>query len=171
MRLLTLVIMLLLTGVLGMAAQSNVDAFFSKYKDNDNFTQINISPKMFQMMANLDQDDEESQDVIEVIAGLQGLRILTTDSAPDQYYKEFNASFDSSEYEELMTVKENDQNIVFLVKDSNGGNTVNELLLVVGGATEFVLMSFEGEIPLDKIGKLANGLNISGAEHLDKLKK
>ena len=41
----------------------------------------------------------------------------------------------------------------------------------MGGEEDFVLMSFEGKIPLDKIGKLASGLSISGAEHLEKLKK
>ena len=70
-----------------------------------------------------------------------------------------------------MTVKENNSDITFLVRDSDGGNIVSELLLLVGGEEDFVLMSFEGKIPLNKIGKLASGLNISGTEHLEKPKK
>ena len=76
-----------------------------------------------------------------------------------------------SAYEELMTVKDGDSNVSFLIKDSDGGNIVNELLLLVGGQEDFVLMSFSGKIPLDKVSKLAKSINIDGAEHLDKLNK
>ena len=75
----------------------------------------------------------------------------------------------SEEYEELVTIKEKDSNIRFVTKESNG--TISELLLLVGGNDEFVLMSFVGNIDLNKIAKLAKKLDIDGAEHLDKVKK
>jgi hypothetical protein len=65
-----------------------------------------------------------------------------------------------------MTVRDEGTNVEFLVKDT--GDIINELLLLVGG-DEFVMMSFVGNIDLDKISKLANSLDIDGAQHLDKL--
>ncbi|MBK7637736.1 MAG: DUF4252 domain-containing protein [Saprospiraceae bacterium] len=56
-----------------------------------------------------------------------------------------------------------------MTKEANG--TINELLLLVGGKTEFVMMSFVGNIDLNKIAKLAKKLDIDGAEHLDKVRK
>jgi DNA phosphorothioation-dependent restriction protein DptG len=166
--LLTLGLILLTT--IAALSQSSVQQFFDKYQDDESFTQINISPKMFQMISSMDSEDPNNAEMMEMIGNLKGLKILTTDVNSQKYYKEFNDSFDKSVYEELMTVRENESDITFLVRESSG-NIVNELLLLVGGAQDFVLMSFEGRIPLDKIGKLASGLNISGAEHLDKLKK
>ena len=46
---------------------------------------------------------------------------------------------------------------------------INELLLLVGGKDEFVMVSFIGNIDLNKISKLAKVLDVEGAEHLDKL--
>ncbi len=162
---------LVLATVFSAFTQSSVQSFFDKYQDNESFTQVNISPKMFQLISNMDMEAGADDEILEMISNLKGLKILTTEVNPQKYYKEFNSSFDKSVYEELMTVRENDTDITFLVKDSEGGNIVNELLLLVGGEEDFVLMSFEGKIPLDKIGKLASGLSISGAEHLEKLKK
>ena len=67
-----------------------------------------------------------------------------------------------------MTVKDKGDNVKFLTKGN--GDVVDELLLLVGGADDFVLMSFVGKLDLNKISKLANKLDIQGSEHLDKLK-
>ena len=148
-----------------------ITEFFDKYRNEENFTQVNISPKMFELLSNIEGETEMDSDTKEMIKSLKGLKILTTETTPIKFYEEFTSKVSLSAYEELMTVKDGDSNVSFLVKDSDGGNIVNELLLLVGGQEEFVLMRFEGMIPLDKVGKLANSMNISGAEHLDKLDK
>lgn len=156
---------------LSAQAQDPITAFFEQYRNDENFTQVNISPKMFEMFANMDAETTMDADTKEMLKSLKGLKILTTEMTPRKFYKEFTSKVSLSVYEELMTVRDGDSDITFLIKDSDGGNIVNELLLLVGGEDDFVLMSFAGKIPLDKVGKLASGLNISGAEHLDKLKK
>ena len=148
-----------------------INEFFEKYRNDETFTQVNISPKMFELLSNMDAESEMDIDTKEMIKSLKGLKILTTETTPRKFYEEFTSKVSLSVYEELMTVKDGDSNVSFLIKDSDGGNIVNELLLLVGGQEDFVLMRFEGKIPLDKVSKLANSLNISGAEHLDKLEK
>jgi hypothetical protein len=56
-----------------------------------------------------------------------------------------------------MTVREgNSEHVQFLVKDSQDGEIIDELLLLVGGENEeFVLVSFIGQIDLNEVGKLA----------------
>jgi hypothetical protein len=55
-----------------------------------------------------------------------------------------------------MTVRNADeQNVDFLVKEDAAG-TMEELLLLVGGGEEFVLMSFVGKIDMEKISRLIN---------------
>lgn len=147
-----------------------IQQFFEDYRNNEAFTQINISPKMFEMFSNMDTDIDMDEDTKEMIKSLTGLKILTTESNPRKYYNEFISKVETSSYEELMTIRDGNSDVKFLVKDSDGGNIVNELLLLVGGDEDFVLMSFAGKIHLDKVGKLAKNINISGAEHLDNLK-
>jgi len=156
---------------ISMNAQGDaITKYFEKYQDDDRFTVISISPKMFQLIANFSEEDVDDE-VLEMVKELRGLKILTTDVNPKEFYKEAVAKINTKEYEELMTIRDGDQNVQFLVKDQESKNIVNELLLLVGGDDDFVLMSFAGKIHLDKIAKLAKNMNIDGAEHLEKLDK
>lgn len=147
-----------------------INQFFETHRSDEDFTQINISPKMFEMFANMDTETEMDDETMEMIKSLTGLKILTTEKTPRKFYNEFLAKVETTSYEELMTIRDGDSDVKFLVKDEQGGNIVNELLLLVGGEDDFVLMSFSGKIHLDKVGKLAKNLNFNGSEHLDNLK-
>ena len=153
------------------AQQVAINKFFDKYADNTDFTQVNISPKMFELFAQMDSDTEMDSETLEMVKSLKGLKILTTDKNTRAIYKEFTSTVGMDSYEELMTIRDGDSDVKFLVKDSEGSNIVNELLLLVGGDNNFVLMSFNGKIRLDKIGELAKNMNISGSEHLENLDK
>ena len=73
------------------------------------------------------------------------------------------------EYEILLTMKEKDNNIRFLTREKSGN--IEELLMLIGGTDGFTIMSFTGNLDLDKISKLAGKMNITGAEYLDKVDK
>ena len=154
-----------------ISAQSNaIDKYFEQYKDDARFTMVYISPKMFEMAVKVAEENVED-DVVDMLREIEGLKILTTEVNANEFYKEAISKINTKEYEELMTVRDEGQNVQFLVKDQQNGDIVNELLLLVGGEDEFVLMSFVGKIHLNKIGKLAKNMNIEGTEHLIKLDK
>ncbi len=148
--------------------QDAIEKYFSKYKDNEDFTVVYISPKMFSLISKLDDNDMDDE-MRDAIKGLKSLKILTTDHGGARFYNEAKSLINTNEYEVLMTVRDDDSDIEFLVKDSADGNIVNELLLLVGGEDDFVLLSFFGEIHLNKLSKLAESIEIDGMEHLDKL--
>lgn len=160
------ILAILFYGSFSLFAQNDaITKYFDKYVEDEQFTVVYISPKMFQMIAKLDMD-EVDQDTKDVIKGLKGLRILTTEHNGRKYYDEAIAKFNTSEYELLMTVRDKSEDVRFFVKDS--GDIVNELLLLVGG-DEFVMLSFVGEIDLNKISKLANSIDVKGVKHLEKV--
>ena len=165
-----------LTEIIGLstlnktAAQTDaITRYFDKYLEDENFTVVYITPKMFQMIAKLDLKDKDAQDVKDVLKDLKGLRILQTQINARQHYKEVMTQFNAAEYELLMTVRDKDENVRFWTKET-GGN-ISELLMLVGNAKEFTLISFIGNIDLNKISKLANKTKIDGLEHLKNLKK
>jgi hypothetical protein len=164
-----------LTEIIGLstlnktAAQTDaITRYFDKYLEDEHFTVVYITPKMFQMIAKLDLKEKDAQDVKDVLKDLKGLRILQTEHNPQQHYKEVMAQFNAAEYELLMTVRDKGENVRFWTKES-GGN-ISELLMLVGDAKEFTLISFIGNIDLNKISKLANSTKIDGLEHLKDLK-
>ena len=158
MKFLTFVFALFLSTSM-FAQEDAITKYFSKYVDNEDFTVVYVSGKMFELInkMELDFDDEEAEAVLAVVKDLKGLRILTTENDGLKYYKEALQIINTKEYETLMTVREGGEgeNVQFLIKD-NGGDVLNELLLLVGGdGEEFVLISFIGAIDLNEVGKLA----------------
>ena len=171
MKYLSLLIIFLIGSMSPLHAQTDaITKYFDQYVDDERFTVVYISPKMFEILGKLDLEelqDEEAQIIMEVVSDLEGLRVLTTEVTPLKFYEEAKSKISTKEYEVLLTVRDEDENVQFLIKDE--GDTINELLLIVGGDDEFVLLSFMGNIDLDKIAQLAKKLDVKGVEHLDKL--
>jgi hypothetical protein len=154
-------------------AQGQEDAitkYFNKYRDDSRFTMVSINKKMFELIANVAEEDVDNE-VLDMLTSMNGLKILTTEENPAAFYKEAISMINTNEYSELMTVRDKDQNIRFMVKDQANSKIVDELLLLVGGEDEFVMLSFIGKIYLNKIAKLAKNMDIDGIEHLEKLDK
>lgn len=154
-----------------LQAQSNaIDKYFQQYVDDDRFTVVYISSKLFELIGKLDVDgldfeDKEAEAVMDIAKDLKGLRVLVAEEDAMALYKEAKQKINTKEYEILMTVRDKDgDNVEFLVKE-DANNVINELLLMVGGEDEFVLLSFVGKIDMDKISKLAK--TIEGHENKD----
>lgn len=143
-----------------------IDRFFESYQDNDDFTSVYVSPRMFQMVAKVAGDEMEGE-LADVVKDLKGLQVLTTEINPMTYYKEAVKKIPTGEYELLVKVKEEDQNVRIFSKST--GDIVHELLVIVGGEDEFILLSFVGNIDINKLAKLAKMLDIDGAKSLELL--
>lgn len=145
-----------------------IDRFFSKYESNADFTVVNISPKMFSMISKATSEMEDKE-ISALMQGIKGLKMISTEKDAAKYYAEALTKIPAKEYETLVTVRDKGKNIKFLTKGN--GDIVNELLLLVGGDSQFMVMSFTGSLDINKIAKLANKINLEGSEHLDKIKK
>jgi hypothetical protein len=159
---------LLITSISIFAQNQAVDRFIAKYEDNDNFTSVFVSPKMFDMVSKV-AGEEADGELKEILKDIKGLKILSTKINPGVFYKEAAENLGFEKYDLLMKVREKDQNVKIFTKEATG--IINELILLVGGDEEFTLLSFVGKIDLEKIGRLAGKLNIEGAEHLKNLDK
>jgi len=151
----------------GFSQADAIEQYFEQYIEDERFTVVYVSPKMFEMVSKI-AGEEFDENVKDIIKDLKGLRILTTEIEPNKFYNEALKKIDTKQYEVLMTVRDKGENVQFLTKDD--GDIIHELLLLVGGDEEFVMLSFVGNIDLNKIAKLAKTLDIDGAEHLGKLK-
>ncbi|MFN0014079.1 MAG: DUF4252 domain-containing protein [Saprospiraceae bacterium] len=170
MKRVVLFLSLFVCSAFASAQNDAINRFFDAYLDDERFTVVFVSPKMFNIVSKISTDDPDWERFRDVVGGLKGLRVLTAEGIDNgmTLYKEALGKIPASEYEELVTVRDGKENVRIWVKDS--GNIINELLLLVGAPDEFVLMSLTGKIDLDKISSLTKGLNIEGVKHLEKLK-
>ena len=162
--------------LISVAAFSQGDAvtkFFSKYQDNETFSQVTISSKMFSLLMDMQVDNPEDQDIINAISKLKGLRVLGKDHARDgrTLYKEALALLPSKDYEELMSVRDDDKDMKFFIRSGTAAGKIAELVMVMGGNDDFMVLSLYGDIDLKQIGKIGSKMDISGLDHLHKLDK
>jgi hypothetical protein len=159
---------LVLLSASSFAQDDAIGKFFGKYVDDSRFTIVSISPKMFRLLAKVNWDTV-SPDLKQTVAKLQSLRILNTSTTPEFFYKEALTRIDRKEYEELITVRSSKDNVHFMVKES--GDLIHELLMIAVDQDGFTLMSFVGDIDLDKLSRLSSKMDIKGMENLKNVKR
>lgn len=153
---------LLVLFALGLNAQANaIDNYFQDYVEDEQFSVVYISPRVFQLLGDMTEndlnlDDKEAEAFVELAADMRGLRILSTDVTPRKYFDEAMDKIDTKLYEPLITIRDRDGGRTeFLLKENDEGR-VAELLFLSFGDSEFTLMSFVGNLDLDKVMKLAD---------------
>ena len=150
--------------------QDAISKFFNKYQDDDSFSQVTVSSKMFSLFTQMDAESPEDKEVLEAISKLKGLRILGKQDARNarELYKEAFTLIPVKEYEELMSVRDKDKDMKFYIKETTKG-TISELLMVMGGNTEFMVLSLFGEIDLKQVSRIGKKMDVKGLENLEKM--
>lgn len=161
-------LMMVMTGAF---AQDAISKFFNKYQTDESFSQVTVSSKMFGLFTNMEAETAEDKEVLDAISKLKGLRILHKEDARNArtLYKEAFTLIPMKEYEELMTVRDKDKDLKFLIKESSG--KISELLMIMGGNEQFMVLSLFGEIDLKQVSRIGKKMDVKGLEHLDKMDK
>lgn len=151
------------------AQNSPVDDLFEKYDGKEGFTSVYISSKMFSLLSRIDSEDEEFRNLV---TRINGIRILSIDSAENKtrlnFATELMPGLRRNGFEELMTVKEEDDNVFFMIREV--GNRIAELVMVTGGHGSTVV-SIRGDLDLKTIASLSKSVGIDELEELEKVKR
>ncbi|HEY8968589.1 MAG TPA: DUF4252 domain-containing protein [Puia sp.] len=165
---LLVVLGLLLVGAVSQAQDDAIGKFFGKYIEDSRFSVVSVSPKMFRLLSKVNWDTIPA-DIRQTVSKLQSLRIISTETTPYVFYKEALSKIDMKEYEELITVRDKTDNIRFVIKESGG--IIHELLMIAADEDGFTMMSFVGDIDLDKLARLSASMDIKGLEGLKNAKR
>ncbi|QCX00331.1 DUF4252 domain-containing protein [Aggregatimonas sangjinii] len=179
-------ILVLIAVVLAPVLTSAQD-IFDKYEDNDEVTFVAMQPKMFQMLAkmSISSDDPEAQEFFDLVNSITSFKVITTEneSVSKDIASWTTKRLKSSNYEELMRVRDGGSNVKFYVKEGKDDDHVKELLMFVTGLSEMkemdeievngrkletVLLSLTGDIDLTQIGKLTEKMDLPGGKELGK---
>lgn len=156
---------------ISLKAQSPFDDVYRKYANTEGATTVEISQKLFALCASAIQ--EQDPEIKELVQGLKGIKIISFENQENavlakSMYKEFEAALPAG-LDELMHVNDDGEKVKMLgrvLKD----NIVDELILLVDGDGEFVMIQISGMLDFTKIGKMAD-IDIDALDDLEKLNK
>jgi len=159
-------------------SQSTTDALFEKYGAKDGFTTVHITKELFSLFGEIaeDAEGEEIEDLKEVVDGLEYIRILMYENSDDNKYADENTltnfkndleDVQLKNFTELMTVREQDEIVKFMIRKD--GKIIKELLLLISQDDEAGFISITGNINLKSIAKLSKSMDIKGLEQLQKI--
>jgi len=125
---------------------------------------------MFNMLNSLETDDPEYNEFKKATAGINSIKILTQEGGDSEAFgAELLEMLPRSEYQEMMVVKDQDEDVLFLAREENG--RITEFLLIVSGGGDDALIAITGDIDLESISKIASGLDMPGLENLEDIEK
>jgi len=170
-------VMILIFLTASTKAQTPLDKVYEKYAGEEGYTAVNISKEMFQMFQSMgnDNSDADAKDLKKMIDQLNGLKVLTCNADSTKpgkvqaFYNEVSVLYPASVYKELMTVNDGGDNIRFLTKQDAGGKII-EMVMLMKGKHESVVLSLTGLIDLSTVSKLSKTMGIHGMENLQKVK-
>lgn len=143
--------------------------FFEKYEGKTGFTSVNVSEKLFSLAASATPADQA--DVKELVDGIKGIKVLAFENSEGnikskELFAEAQKLLPSGQYEELMTVNSDGEQVIMLGKTASE-SVIEEMILLVEDEEEFVLVWINGIIDMKNISKLSE----MGIDHLDELNK
>ncbi len=150
------------------AQEDVVTRFFNQYEGKDHFTTIYITSKMFSMIAQIPEDENES-DFMNLVRRLNGIRVLSSDSITDAsaMYNKAIGMLDKNGFDDLMIVRDGTENIKFMVLEK--GEVISDFVMLIGDINRFTLISLTGDLRLKDISKISKTMDIKGFDKLDKV--
>ena len=138
-------------------AQSFTENFEKQLTHKEDFTVVNISAKMFELMAMIADEDLQ-----QIVSDLKSMKILTTGKDASKYYNEAIKLLTTHKMYE-----ENNETIRMFTQEEKGN--ISELVVAILEPEEFVLIGFNGKINLREIARIAKMIDIKGVEQLEKI--
>ncbi len=143
-----------------------ITKYFNRFADNEEFTKVSVSQKMFSLFTNLEAGSAAEKEFLQAAGKLKGLKAIMADSIPNSavLYKQAITDLNKAAYEELVSINDARGNMLFSIKESNG--IISELIMVAGDKKQFIMVSLYGEIDLKNISKIAQQMHINGLDQL-----
>lgn len=136
--------------------QRSVDALFEKYEGTDDFVCITIDADLIKIAKALNCFDDVDDCLPSNISRIRILAQDKDDSHNTNFYKLVERDLDRKNYEELVRIKESDQDLVLLARAE--GRSYKELLLVEGGHDNLVIQ-LKGNMTYKEARKFAERMN------------
>lgn len=144
-----------------MAQQKNIEAFYEKYAELDNVSDVNIEGAFLKLTVSNDNNNE-------IVNKISRIRVMLMDEQNHVDYNDvqkLRKGILRDGFEDLIHVKDGSAKIDIMIREK--GELITNILLVVNDTDNFVLFSIEGLFRLKDLKDI--DLDIEGSEHLKKM--
>lgn len=170
------ILLFILLPVTVYSQESAAQKWVHSFEGKAGITMISISPAMFKMLSKIKSTDPEYQQITRFASKLKEFKIILADGdnksakaiAAKNEFNRLIAQVPLHQYEELMSVNEGVNKIVFRVIEQN--DRIQELLMTISGSDQ-IIMFIKGDFKLNELTEISDDLNISGMNKIQKLKK
>lgn len=142
-----------------------IEKFYNKYKAQENVTDINLQGWVLDVAAKF--TDDESGNVLEKITKLRVLVVGDENIVPNTEYNQLVKDVKKDAFEDLIQFREGKSKVNIMFREK--GDKITNVLLLVSGEEDFILLSLEGNLSWKDLKSLE--IDVEGAEHLKKLPK
>lgn len=135
-----------------LSAQDFTSLFLEECKTDTLFTKVTISPKMMGEILKIETDKDE--DMLEVIASLKSMQILSADNKAGEYYqKALQVLVDNPRrFKTYLSYKDESEDYRIVVRKK--GELIVELIMLMVEEDHFVIINFTGKIKPEFISTL-----------------
>ena len=150
---------------------------FGEYADMKGVSSMVMTSEMFKLLADIDFEstDPEVKRYIQLIENLEDIKVLTTQDASisKKMEADVNSYLSSASMSKLMSFKDDGKEVNIYSKPGSKKGAVSQLFMFLKGMEEgepiTVIMSITGDIDLKEVSKLAQDLEVPGADQLEKV--
>ncbi len=142
------------------AQTETLNKFKEKYAGMEEVTKVDISGAVFDMLAQIaesEEDDPDAEAFSRISRGLQKMEVLVVPYArtglSDAEVKDLFAGLDREKYETYVSVRDGNEKVDVLAREDDGG--IGDILILVNGDEEFVMLILQGDIAYDDLSYLA----------------
>ena len=154
-----------------LAQESVTQKLYDKYSGKDGFTTVHITKELFGMIAQMNFEGEEGEEMNKMkdaMAGLEFIKIVmfengNADNKEFAAFKKELSAFDLDGFKELMVVDDKDEKVRFVARQE--GDMIKEFLVLIQSADEAGFISIFGDMDMETISKVSQGM---GIEHMGK---
>ena len=164
MKHLIILISLFVLPTLVFSQSKAIKQFYNKYKDLESVTDIKLNGWVLKLASTF-TDEEDAEKILKKITQLRVLVMEEGNLVTKEEYKSLVKSVKKDQFAELFKVKEEGQNIEFMIREEK--DLITDVLILVNGEDQFVLLSLEGKLKFSDLNDL--NIEIDGGEHFQKL--
>jgi hypothetical protein len=146
--------------------ESVTEKLYDKYSGMDGFTTVHITSELFGMIAQMNFDGEDAEEMNEMkdaMANLQFIRIVmfedgTEDNEDFKAFKKDLKAFDLDGFSELMVVDDKDEKVRFVARQK--GDIFAEFLVLIDSKDQAGFISIFGDMDMETISKVSQSMGI-----------
>jgi len=139
-----------------VSAQDFASRFLAAHKSDTNLSCVTISPKMMEEI--LKNDEQKDEDVLQIIANLKSMQMLSSKVKGKYYYDDALKVMhkNSNRFEPFLSFSDKSENCQIMIRKKN--DAIIELVMLIHENTHFTVINFTGTMSSEFISKLAGSM-------------